>query len=222
MRFDKHSFVVMFRHAWLLAALAMASSVSAAPVFTGNADAFLTGVLDLPVNGRLYDVSFVRDSCAAVYHGCDQPTDFTFTTRTDALAASQALIDLMEARKDTVLTQFPSLCGTACMPLTPYAIFAPLFGAGPVPLVEVTGAFIPFVVGNGAPLQTVIDAGYVYTATDYYLIAKWSPAASVVPIPDSLALFLSGLLVVMLYRFRSPRSAGADPSAKGFSPMMAK
>ena len=78
------------------AALALAVSV---PAITGSAvelqvsGGILTGALEVNVGGTLYDVSFVDDTCAAVFSGCDQISDFTFTTNLAAAAAGQALFD---------------------------------------------------------------------------------------------------------------------------------
>ncbi|MEP4338162.1 MAG: VPLPA-CTERM sorting domain-containing protein [Roseobacter sp.] len=45
------------------------------------------------VGGTLYDVTFREGTCIALFDGCDEASDFTFTTRSDADAASQALLD---------------------------------------------------------------------------------------------------------------------------------
>ena len=47
------------------------------------------------VGGTLYDVTFVDGTCTALFDGCDEASDFTFTTQTDADAASQALLDFV-------------------------------------------------------------------------------------------------------------------------------
>lgn len=53
----------------------------------------LVGARDVTVNGVLYDVRFMDGSCVSLFSGCDSPSDFAFTTGTDALAASRALLD---------------------------------------------------------------------------------------------------------------------------------
>jgi hypothetical protein len=53
----------------------------------------LLGASGVDVGGTLYDVEFRKDSCIALYDGCDSPDDFTFNTESDALLASQALLD---------------------------------------------------------------------------------------------------------------------------------
>ncbi len=41
----------------------------------------------------LYDVAFLEGSCATLFNGCDELSDFTFQSLSTALAAAQALID---------------------------------------------------------------------------------------------------------------------------------
>lgn len=53
----------------------------------------LVGASGVDVDGTLYDVEFVDGSCVDLFSGCDESSDFTFTTESDALAASQALLD---------------------------------------------------------------------------------------------------------------------------------
>ncbi len=176
------------------------SLAGAAMVLVGDAQGRLTGIHGVEVAGRVYDVDFVRDSCAAVYQGCDEATDFTFTTQAAGLAAAQALIDSAFLARDQIQQAYASLCGAnPCMPLTPYALFVPgPFGntpPPPLPLVHVAGAFVPYVVGNGTPLDTVIDSTQVFTDADYYLMARWSEVPSPVPLPPALLPLVSGLLL---------------------------
>jgi hypothetical protein len=49
-----------------------------------------TGVI---VGGSSYDVEFLEGTCVALYNGCDEASDFTFTTESAATLASQALLD---------------------------------------------------------------------------------------------------------------------------------
>ena len=53
----------------------------------------LVGAQNVDVNGTLYDVAFQDGSCAALFDGCNEFSDFAFTTLVDALAAAQALLD---------------------------------------------------------------------------------------------------------------------------------
>ncbi|MCA8967340.1 MAG: hypothetical protein KDC48_20835, partial [Planctomycetes bacterium] len=99
----------------------------AAPVLDVSAGQLL-GASGVDVGGTLYDVRFVDGSCAALFNGCDEVSDFTFTTMTSAHAAAQALLD--EVFLDGSLGDFdtvPSLingCTASdhCSPLTPYEL----------------------------------------------------------------------------------------------------
>ena len=53
----------------------------------------LYGASGVDVGGTLYDVEFVDGTCADLFTGCDDPTDFTFTDAALALSAMQALLD---------------------------------------------------------------------------------------------------------------------------------
>jgi hypothetical protein len=68
-----------------------ASSASAATLNVVGGQ--LLGASDVDVGGTLYNVEFIKDSCIALYDGCDSPDDFIFNTASEALLASQALLD---------------------------------------------------------------------------------------------------------------------------------
>jgi hypothetical protein len=53
----------------------------------------LVGASGVDVGGTLYDVAFVGGTCASLFSGCDELSDFTFQAQADALAAAQALLD---------------------------------------------------------------------------------------------------------------------------------
>ena len=76
----------------IIGILAVAQSASAATILV-NANGQLTGATGVNVQGTLYDVSFTDESCVTVYEGCDEVSDFLFTTQSAATAASQALLD---------------------------------------------------------------------------------------------------------------------------------
>ena len=45
------------------------------------------------VDGSLYDFEFLDGTCVALFSGCDDISDFTFSTVAAATLASQALLD---------------------------------------------------------------------------------------------------------------------------------
>lgn len=81
----------------LFTAAAMAIGLSSAPSFAAtlivDGSGQLRGAAGVDVGGTLYDVTFREGTCTALFDGCDDPSDFTFTTLTDAQAASQALLN---------------------------------------------------------------------------------------------------------------------------------
>ena len=53
----------------------------------------LIGATDVNVNGTFYDVSFVDGSCVSAFDGCDEQSDFDFSSISQAESAAQALLD---------------------------------------------------------------------------------------------------------------------------------
>ena len=71
-----------------------------------DANGILTGASDVDVSDTLYDVRFLDGSCISLFTGCDESTDFAFTTAAEAMIAAQALLD--QVFTDTPLGQFDS------------------------------------------------------------------------------------------------------------------
>lgn len=77
------------------------TSITAISIFSTQAtsatlnvvDGELVGSSNVLVNGSFYDVEFIDGTCASVFSGCDQLSDFTFNSDLSADAASQALLD---------------------------------------------------------------------------------------------------------------------------------
>ena len=51
------------------------------------------GASGVDVGGTLYNVEFLDGTCVDLYNGCDEASDFTFTTQAEARQANQALLD---------------------------------------------------------------------------------------------------------------------------------
>ena len=75
----------------LLASLVIASNAHAATL--NVVDGQLMGASNVLVDGSLYDVQFLKETCIELYNGCDDLSDFTFQTLESANLASQALLD---------------------------------------------------------------------------------------------------------------------------------
>jgi hypothetical protein len=85
----------------------------------------LLGAEDVDVGGTLYDVLFVDGTCAELYSGCNEESDFTFTTLEEASAASQALLDQVfigDFDTDPSLTSGCESTTGNCAVWTPYEL----------------------------------------------------------------------------------------------------
>lgn len=76
----------------VVAALTATSSL-AATVKLNVVGGQLLGASNVDVSGTLYDVEFIDGTCAAIFDGCDDLSDFDFLTRDLAQAAVFALFD---------------------------------------------------------------------------------------------------------------------------------
>jgi hypothetical protein len=107
------------------AVAALASATCSAAVLQTNGSGELTGALGVNVNGTLYDVSFQDGTCIAVFSGCDEPSDFTFTTSEGVVAAATALgtqvfLGIFDTNPDLTFGCSPtSDSGNACIALIP-------------------------------------------------------------------------------------------------------
>ena len=156
----------------------------------------LIGALGVNVNGTLYNVEFVEGTCAALFSGCDQPSDFAFTTQAEADAASQALLDqvLIDGPQGNFDTQptltfgcEPNTQAPYCAPLTPFML-----------MVNSDGAFVgsseilnqPTVSGDTitSGFNTV---GFDTTSNPFLVYVRFTPTA--LPEPTTVGLLAIGL-----------------------------
>jgi len=73
--------------------LGAASNVSATLITLIIDDGQLHRATNIDVNGKLYDVEFIDGSCLSLFGGCNEPSDFQFTTEALVHDASEALLD---------------------------------------------------------------------------------------------------------------------------------
>ncbi len=171
------------------------SSLINAATLNVSGGGILTGASGVDVNGTLYDVWFVDDSCENLYGGCDEASDFTFQTLADAKVAAQALLD--QVFLDGVLGNFdsnPALtegCGfwQICHTYIPYALGSSAGSVNVAAEYNIAAGYGSDSVANGF---TALTKHVVYGDTGTY--AVFAPAA--VPVPAALWLMLSGLGVM--------------------------
>ena len=181
--------------------LVCAGSVNAATAVMSGGQ--LIGATGVEVNGASYDVAFLDGSCNSLYNGC---TGLPFTTSSEALDASQALLDQV--------IQPQGIGPPLINGLGSYDTLSPSGTAGAfilTPAAESWGMLVAGVIG-GPPIFWLTANGLgpydVYTAdtsspTSTYLnglvladevFAVWTPAAvSAVPLPAAAWLFISAI-----------------------------
>jgi len=166
----------------------------------------LLGADDVDVGGVLYDVDFVDGTCAALFGGCDEVGDFTFTTETAATAASNAL--LTQVFNDGASGNFesvPSLTNgcdevVSCTVYTPFGIDGT--DVDVIGYFHVTGGF-EFVT-TAAFFDRTLD--FASDATAVYAAWELSEAPKI-PLPATGWLFLSGLAGLFFVKRRKSAAA---------------
>lgn len=84
----KHLLIALFSAASAMSWMALPSQAAILNLTDGE----LTGTQDIFIEGiGAFDVEFVDGTCAELFSGCDELSDFVFTTEIDARAAVEAL-----------------------------------------------------------------------------------------------------------------------------------
>ena len=151
----------------------------------------LTGASNVDVNGALYNVSFLDETCIKIFDGCDDASDFAFQTLSDAVFATAALSDQVLVDVFPNLNNFdtdPTLTSgctatNVCIVRTPYAPN------------DDTVQVVHF--NNGSGLSNGANTGSILILFDSStsansVWAKWTPV-SAVPLPAAAWLFISAL-----------------------------
>ena len=153
----------------------------------------LMGAFDVDVNGTLYDVQFLGGTCPELYQGCDETSDFLFTTLADAQSASNALLDQVFVNgpdgnfdSDPNLTNSCSGGSSQCVAYTFYGFGAT--AADTVVAINRSGTTSD-ILNNGTTTYT-FDLGSA--ANNNKTVAVWTQSAAV-PVPAAVWLFGSAL-----------------------------
>ncbi len=142
----------------------------------------------------------MEGTCASVFSGCDSLSDFTFTTQADALAAAAALLSLVlvdgsSGNFDSDPSRIfgcPAVTAQECDVITPYG-FELEDDSTTVRRVREATAF-NYVANTDDFFSAGLGIPTFNTSTAERAVwAVWTPAATAVPEPGSLALVALGL-----------------------------
>ena len=195
--------------------LAAFGNASSSVILIVDGGGQLTGARNVAVLGNLYDVEFIDGTCATLFSGCDESSDFTITDSLTAEAAAEALLD--QVFVDSPLGSFDSKvdvtqgCASVasqpdewCFAIIPFSL-ATLFGQ---PAIAFTFAFNSEIesedrVGSSGEPSIDLKASSRYpsgcdTTTDpcFALDAVFArfTQSSAAPEPSATALMALGLL----------------------------
>jgi len=193
----------------LAALLLMIYTVASIGATLNVSGGMLMGATGVDVNGILFDVKFLDGTCAELYTGCDENTDFPFTNSADLndivliWAAVTALFDqVLIDSSSGAFDSYPILIN-GCVLAGACQINTPLFVGSSTEFIPAFGAFNDIAVEQG--LTTNLDhineeAVYfnsnpspLFPSADASVFAVWNQT-TVVPVPPALWLFLSGIL----------------------------
>lgn len=176
-----------------IAALCLSSAVPAmSATLLVDGSGKLTGASGVVVEGSNYDVTFLDGTCTSLFNGCDDNTDFAFTTDATVTAAAQALLD--QVFIDGFLGNFDSRPALTSGCEDPAGCLAwiprPIDRLG----VFATGAYNSYTIGG---TDVVVYSGNVFpfdtTSRTNQTWARFSVAvAPSVPEPSTWAMMLLG------------------------------
>lgn len=95
--------------------------------FTWGSNGKLLGATGIQVGTSFYDMTFIDGTCAEIFSGCDELSDFSFRTESDALRARDALQKILVDGPNGLFSSKPDLvsgCNNSdiCAFYIPFAI----------------------------------------------------------------------------------------------------
>ena len=178
----------------LLVGLSAGSSSAATLIVNGGE---LQGATDVVIDGMLYNVLFQDGTCIAAYSGCDELSDFTFTSQSDAYVASEALLD--QVFIDGPVGFFDSrpelsagVSDSTNVFFTPYALGTssgrPLFTGSAA--FNLSDGAIDIIEGRSSE---TIDFDYSQSSFETFAVWTATGVAAPIPLPTGALLLLTGL-----------------------------
>jgi hypothetical protein len=174
------------------------TSPSQAALLQIDSNGILTGATGVLVEGAYYDVTFVDGSCINLFSGCNESSDFNFTTQNSAVAAAQAILD------QVFIGMYDE---------NPYITFGCRINTG------ACGVTIPYLIGSSSVTASTawnyiqeeddrIQRGRLLTPSDDFTRLNWnyaifSPSVPTeVPESSHMILLSIGLIALLLNRKR--------------------
>lgn len=174
----------------------------------------LIGAQGLQVGRFTYDISFVDGSCASVFDGCDDFSDFFFSDADQALATVRAMRDFVFVDSaagafdsNPQLTRGCDSLGNFCTTFFPFAVLP----SGPI-----TSTFVPVygVINREGTRRDDVASGSAPVIADTpeftYAVFTLTDVAPAVPLPAAgwLYLGLGGAMVALRQRAGRARRKG--------------
>lgn len=175
----------------LVAAAGATTGANAATLIVSNG--ILQGATGVNVDGTLYDVAFRDGTCAALFNGCNELSDFAFNTDASAERAAQALLD--QVLIDGPLGQFDSQPNLVegCSSPTTCGSFIPwgFVGSGAIQRVKTASNS-----GSNDGIRNNVTSPNLTTTTssvlNFAVFSNARPLAAAVPEPGTWAMLILG------------------------------
>ena len=180
----------------LAVAAAVPASANAASLIVSGG--ILQGATGVNVDGTLYDVAFRDGTCTALFSGCDEGSDFAFSTYDSAGLAGQALLDqvLIDGPQgmfdsNQTLTAGCNLSPTVCFSFIPYGLDGDVLTR-----YALNGRYeFQDRVSGVFRFSNAQDTSWA-SIYNFAVFSNARPLVAAVPEPDTWAMMLLGFLAV--------------------------